>query len=398
MPEGDTKNTQNFSCEKGSQMDRWIKRELDNIIDFAGLVKFERSATRENFITTELAEAIKARSEALGRQLLIERTGLDLSILTPAEERIVDAVIEYIILLKRQRKYPGRTLQGLRKHGLIEAVEITIKRAKQGYQTLRDVNRRDISYEQIVLDYPEEFSSRAAWRAGRTLGRPNTSRRSPAPVDTREHLAAREEQCLNESIEVKIRVSKSIERGPIGARVKKETGYKCQLYDVMGRDPFGFRKKNGDPYIEAHHIMPVSTQQVGVLAASNIMTLCANHHRQMHYGEVTGVLSPRNFKITIEGKVLNVPKTKFFVRKSPQSHLPKVEDLFSFPLAGLLSPETLTTRRPFGQPFQRAARRRRAGGEHRLQQVAAGRGFPIQHFSGDERAGPRLQHEAIVDL
>ena len=50
------------------------------------------------------------------------------------------------------------------------------------------------------------------------------------------------------------------------------------------------------------------------------------------------------------------------------------------------------------QPVQRAAPRRRAGRKYGLQQIAAGRGFPIQHFAGDEGAGARLQHEAVVDL
>ena len=117
-----------------------------------------------------------------------------------------------------------------------------------------------------------------------------------------------EAKYLNASLEVKARVSKYIERGPIGAEVKKATGYKCQLCDAMGRDPIGFRKKNGDPYVEAHHVIPVSTLQIGALAASNIMTLCANHHRQMHYGGVAVIISDSAFSVTIDGTVLVVPK------------------------------------------------------------------------------------------
>ncbi len=134
---------------------------------------------------------------------------------------------------------------------------------------------------------------------------------SAPSVDTLGHLAALEAKYLNASIEVKTRVSKCIERGPIGAEVKKATGFKCQLCDAMGRDPIGFRKKNGDPYVEAHHVMPVSTQKLGALAASNIMTLCANHHRQIHYGGVAVIVSDSAFSVTIDGTVLVVPKAMF---------------------------------------------------------------------------------------
>src|SRR5215203_2559067 len=79
-------------------------------------------------------------------------------------------------------------------------------------------------------------------------------------------------------------VSKSIERGPVGGIVKKLTGFKCQVCDALGNNPIGFLKKNGEAYVEAHHVMPVSTKEIGSLSASNVMTVCANHHRQLHYG------------------------------------------------------------------------------------------------------------------
>jgi predicted HNH restriction endonuclease len=40
------------------------------------------------------------------------------------------------------------------------------------------------------------------------------------------------------------------------------------------------------PYVEAHHVTPVSERQIGSLATSNILTVCANHHRQKQYGKV----------------------------------------------------------------------------------------------------------------
>lgn len=125
-----------------------------------------------------------------------------------------------------------------------------------------------------------------------------------APGDgaqTLDELAALELRFANASPEVKMRVSKGVERGPIGAAVKRANGHKCQLCEVMGLNPLGFRKRGGAPYVEAHHVMPVATRAAGILSASNIMTLCANHHRQMHYGDVTVTINETSFEVEMDG-------------------------------------------------------------------------------------------------
>src|SRR5262249_32934842 len=42
----------------------------------------------------------------------------------------------------------------------------------------------DLSYEQIIVDHPEEFSARAIWYSRRTLGLPTGSDRPPAKAIT----------------------------------------------------------------------------------------------------------------------------------------------------------------------------------------------------------------------
>ena len=115
-------------------------------------------------------------------------------------------------------------------------------------------------------------------------------------------LAELEARYLKASPETKARISKTIERGPIGALVKKLNGYKCQLCTALGREDVGFMRRNGEPYIEAHHAMPVAHMQIGSLAASNIMALCANHHREVHFGCVEVAVSHSAFVVSIEGK------------------------------------------------------------------------------------------------
>ena len=85
---------------------------------------------------------------------------------------------------------------------------------------------------------------------------------------------------------VKERISRQYERGPVGSMVKHANGYRCQLCDALGNPWEGFTKPDGTYYIEAHHVVLVSTGTGGVLSPSNVITVCPNHHRQLHYGRV----------------------------------------------------------------------------------------------------------------
>ena len=121
-------------------------------------------------------------------------------------------------------------------------------------------------------------------------------------------LAALQKKYVNASPEVKERVSKYIERGSVGSLVKKALGFKCQVCEALGQKPLGFLKKSGEHYAEAHHVMPVSELQVGSLAASNIMVVCANHHRQMHYGGVDVEVRETVFEFTIDDTPVQIER------------------------------------------------------------------------------------------
>ncbi len=119
-----------------------------------------------------------------------------------------------------------------------------------------------------------------------------------------------EEKYLNASPEVKARESKGIERGPIGNQVKKINGHKCQICEALDQNPMGFEKRNGGHYVEAHHVMPVSTKEVGTLSATNVVTLCANHHREVHYGKVDVTINEDHFIFRLPADTLKIMKTK----------------------------------------------------------------------------------------
>ena len=430
------------------------------------LETLERNIHAKQASTPEINQAIQAKYAEFGRQLVAEKTGLDLSELTSAEEKIVNATGRYVALQKRDGNGAARTFQILANRGLIEAAEVTVGKSKvtQGYEVLEAADLKSLSFEQIIVDHPEEFSARALWFANRTLGLPNDSEKAPADSGTLtqqrtervldwlsdraaknggklggytnaevggvlgfddltrhgrvlgniqsrldfacyqadmpplglcvvEHfanawsqeerrwaypvanmrnaarafiwssqvfdiirvnarslpgqaaiswrkelrekesdvrrwaqgllaaqdgssqsnstateldLAEIERKLLGRTPAVQERVSKSIERGSIGARLKRINGFRCQICEAMGLEPLGFIKPDGNPYVEAHHATPVSAMEVGSLSATNIMILCANHHRQMHYGLVQLNRTEKHFLVELDGVYIEI--------------------------------------------------------------------------------------------
>lgn len=118
-----------------------------------------------------------------------------------------------------------------------------------------------------------------------------------------------EKQAANADPKTRERISKYIERGPVGQRVKALRGNKCQVCEAIGRDPVPFRRNDGSPYSEAHHVVPVAMLLSGSLKAENIMVLCPNHHRQAHYGnfEISNDL-PNRWVVLVDGRQCEISK------------------------------------------------------------------------------------------
>ena len=124
-----------------------------------------------------------------------------------------------------------------------------------------------------------------------------------ATVDPAE-LEALRQRYRNAPPKVTHRLSLAIERGGVGSLVKRATGYRCQVCEALGLPPLGFNKRNGVPYVEAHHVLPVSSLAPGALGPENVITVCANHHRQMHYGWATITADGGVFRLTLDGREL----------------------------------------------------------------------------------------------
>jgi 5-methylcytosine-specific restriction endonuclease McrA len=143
---------------------------------------FEQNVRERNQWSAEIQVAVKNRAVELGRELVADRTGIDVTQLTPAEEKIILAVAEYTALLKARGSYPGRTFEQIRNRQLIGAAEESVCKSKptQGYANLEDANLESLSYERIILEHQDEFTARAIWFAKRTLGLPLDTDIAPA--------------------------------------------------------------------------------------------------------------------------------------------------------------------------------------------------------------------------
>lgn len=165
-------------------MDERLKRTIERTTSWGELAQLESNIKQKGALSSVAALAIKTRSDELGLACVVEKTGIDLGELSAAERKIVRAIGEYAAIKKRQGTNANRTIDQVRKRGLIDAAEAAVCKAKptQGYQALLEANLEDLSYERIVVDHQDEFSARAIWYSRRTLGEPNQTDKAPAPT------------------------------------------------------------------------------------------------------------------------------------------------------------------------------------------------------------------------
>lgn len=122
-------------------------------------------------------------------------------------------------------------------------------------------------------------------------------------------LQAALERYESASPKTRVWISRHIERGPLGEYAKRANGYRCQICGDRPGGGSGFNTRAGRPYVEAHHVVLVSTRGAGVLRAENIITLCPNHHRELHYGSGTEVLDLGNaFRVRVSTGTVTIPK------------------------------------------------------------------------------------------
>ncbi|MGM0924044.1 MAG: HNH endonuclease [Bacillota bacterium] len=106
-------------------------------------------------------------------------------------------------------------------------------------------------------------------------------------------------------------VSRHIDRGKsVTDALKQILGARCQICHWIG-----FIKKNGERYIEAHHLTQLSLNKKDSLCSDNIILVCPNCHRQLHHA--------KNMKINDLGEKIHIiiEETEAFINKNTIEHL-----------------------------------------------------------------------------
>lgn len=90
----------------------------------------------------------------------------------------------------------------------------------------------------------------------------------------------------------------------ISNALKKRQNYVCQICGCEG-----FEKRTGGRYAEAHHLIALHELVPGSLVTDNILVVCANCHRKLHYAdvEITDV-SDTALDISINGTKYHVER------------------------------------------------------------------------------------------
>lgn len=84
-----------------------------------------------------------------------------------------------------------------------------------------------------------------------------------------------EETTLKPFRELSVKVK---DRDPyVREAVKERAGGRCELCNRLG-----FTRPDGSIYLETHHVVPLADGGPDVI--SNVVALCANHHREAHHG------------------------------------------------------------------------------------------------------------------
>ena len=134
----------------------------------------------------------------------------------------------------------------------------------------------------------------------------------PESIDTIDEIAKLELKYQDAAPQVKEVISKRIERGKISSVIKKLNDYKCKVCEALGQNAYSFKKSNGEHYVETHHIIPVANLKRGSLGISNLITVCANHHREFHYGDIQIVDNTNEqLAISINGQSVLIKKKNF---------------------------------------------------------------------------------------
>lgn len=101
------------------------------------------------------------------------------------------------------------------------------------------------------------------------------------------------------------RIVSHLDRGDSVVRALKQLlGSNCQVCSWSG-----FRKKDDSEFIEAHHLVQISERHADSLCTENIVLLCPNCHREIHYGVDVEIKDEGETNLVrLSNKIAHIPK------------------------------------------------------------------------------------------
>ncbi len=160
--------------------------------------------------------------------------------------------------------------QWFRKHRASEGDRVEIVKEGEGYRLIFR-SREEVRYQRELQTAKTEGQAEEALR--RLAHRRRLSQRTVALKEL-----ARLTQQIQQRKRVRVASRERYEGVPVSLRTILKTVYKgrCQICGST------FRKRDGEPYFEVHHVDPEAGHH-----PQNLLVLCANCHAQMEHAEVT---------------------------------------------------------------------------------------------------------------
>jgi hypothetical protein len=128
------------------------------------------------------------------------------------------------------------------------------------------------------LQQLDGLGNRAAWRSlSERLGSEEVWRRVTQPAQRADSRDAIDDLGADVPSQMTVTTIRYQRDDAVRERVLNLSLGRCEL---CGQE--GFLKPNGKPYVETHHIIALASD--GADRINNVVALCANHHRQAHFG------------------------------------------------------------------------------------------------------------------
>lgn len=164
-----------------------------------------------------------------------------------------------------------------------EPVKIRLKIAKEIWKF--SANGMHLAHENIVTQLPLSLSHITSQEQEKTNQKETESQ-------IKKRISILDEINRESGVSSKELISKIYERDQELSRlVKIQRGEECQICGHY------FLKPTGERYVECHHLENLANQ--GLDCSKNMLIVCANHHRQLHYGNIK-IKSHTDNEVTIE--------------------------------------------------------------------------------------------------